>query len=603
MSEKESPEEAPGVSGGTGTEPPAGAAGRAGTERRRHWPAVTAVTASVVLLAGALYGGGALLAARDGSADGGPDPLVLDDLGGTAARNGVDAAMEADTSMPAYHGIVYEAAGELPEGPDSAPVHRFTGEVDGDTVAGLARALGVKDPLEEKDGYWTAGSGAGTRDPMLVVTEDDTGQWHLTSYPLEPEELLPDLGAPDGADSSVSGPEDLEAREREIAEAEKAEAEKAEAAGRDAAEPVEPVEDLPAEPGPGEEDGFGLEDAPEPENVPAGPPVSEEEALAAVRPALEVLGLAGAPADASDAWGDVRTVMVQDEVGGLPVYGSYTFFEVGPEGRVTGGWGTLAKTTAGEEYPLIGAAEALELLNEQQTMWASAPALRAGPEAGTEAGTEPAEPAGEPAAPAPETVAVTGAELGLSLHYSQGEPLLVPAWLFRGDTGKAESGHVAGHPAVDPGYLAGPDTGADGDADGTDAGFGGSGGADSGEGQSQPGSKGSAGDAAPDPGEGGGDVAEPEPGEAPEDTGVYVETYRPEDTVLVYHHWTGVCGTYTTTAEETATTVTLRVEHSGVDEDTACIMIAEETVHKVELAKPVGDRTVLDESGNPVPVR
>ncbi|SFC71846.1 hypothetical protein [Streptomyces aidingensis] len=584
MSDKESPEETSGTSGAEAVppEPPDS------PDRRRHWPAVAAVTGSVVLLAGALYGGGALLAAGDGSG-GRPDPLVLDDLGGggAAQRDGAaEEALEAGTSMPAFSGLRYEAVVELPQGPESAPVHEFTGEVDEAKVAALAGAFGLADSLERKDGYWTAGGGTGRQDPMLVVTADAMGQWHLTSHPMEPEELIPDLGTT-GSPETLESPRDAEARDRDLA-AEEA----AKAAGQDAAEPALPAGEVPTEePGPGDDDGFGLGDAPEPEQT--LPPVSGKAALAAVRPALEVLGLADAPADTSSAWGEVRTVMVQDEVAGLPVYGSYTFFEVGPEGEVTGGWGALAETAPGEEYPLVGAAEALELLNERYAAPADGPVS-----------ADAAGPAVEPAA-APEPLEVTGAELGLSLHHSRGEPLLVPAWLFRGGQEQAGSAHVAGHPAVDPEFLAGPDTGAgNGDTDGgTDSAPDGD--TPVGRGGSEPGSKGSDGDGgAPAPDQGGGaDAGEPEPGGEPVDPGVYVEPYRPGDTTLTYHYWTGVCQTYTVTAEETATTVTLRVTGSGQKEGEACILIAEEAVSQVTLEEPVGDRTILDGHGDPVPVR
>ncbi|MGW1951962.1 hypothetical protein ACWCPI_04240 [Streptomyces sp. NPDC001920] len=164
------PDEAPDATPDPGAGEPAGPA-------RRRSPAVIASVAAAVLLVG---GGGAFLAANvsggpdsgtTSSAPGGdtPPPLRLD--GYTGGDTGGIAPGE-----PNPYGVTYEAAGELPDGPGSAPVYRAAGEVGEDEVARLAEALGVDGTPVAQGQAWRIGAqdGAG---PSLQVNRQAPGTW------------------------------------------------------------------------------------------------------------------------------------------------------------------------------------------------------------------------------------------------------------------------------------------------------------------------------------------------------------------------------------------------------------------------------------------
>ena len=55
-------------------------------------------------------------------------------------------------------------------------------------------------------------------------------------------------------------------------------------------------------------------------------------------------------------------------------------------------------------------------------------------------------------------------------------------------------------------------------------------------------------------------------------------------------------------ADETARSVTLRIEHTPDRSQEACIMIAQLLSDEVTLDAPVGDRVLLDEHGEEIPV-
>ncbi|MEW2399188.1 hypothetical protein [Streptomyces sp. NPDC046862] len=144
---------------------------------------LVASVAAAVLLVG---GGGAYLATSATSdsggsdsgapaADGTPPPLALDGSteGGT---NGI-APGEPDPN-----GVTYRAGGDLPDGPDSAPVYRSAGEVTSAEVARLAKALGVEGTPAMQGGTWKVG---GTKDgsgPSLQVNKDAPGTWTFSRY-------------------------------------------------------------------------------------------------------------------------------------------------------------------------------------------------------------------------------------------------------------------------------------------------------------------------------------------------------------------------------------------------------------------------------------
>ncbi|MFK0115851.1 hypothetical protein [Streptomyces sp. NPDC090994] len=135
--------------------------------RRRSRGLLTASVAAAVLLAG---GGGAYLAATasggagggtsSGASDGGtPPPLALDS---PAADGGATA---------------YRAGGPLPDGPDSAPVYRATGQVTEAEVARLAEALDLTGKPVVRGASWTVGSVKDGSGPLLRVERKAPGNW------------------------------------------------------------------------------------------------------------------------------------------------------------------------------------------------------------------------------------------------------------------------------------------------------------------------------------------------------------------------------------------------------------------------------------------
>ncbi|WP_405809874.1 hypothetical protein OG524_09880 [Streptomyces sp. NBC_01520] len=159
-----------------------------GTRRRRS-PLAVASVAAAVLLAG---GGGAYWASTAAGEAGpglGPDPgaaspplLSLDvaaDGGPTVAPAPGIAPGEPD---PHGGGTVYRASGELPDGPDTAAVHRTAGKVTSAEVARLAKALGVQGTPRSDGTAWKVGSDGDGSGPVLRVTERAPGTWTFARY-------------------------------------------------------------------------------------------------------------------------------------------------------------------------------------------------------------------------------------------------------------------------------------------------------------------------------------------------------------------------------------------------------------------------------------
>lgn len=152
--------------------------------RRGRSSVLVASVAAAVLLVG---GGGAYLAtsATGGSGggsdsgapagDGTPPPLALDGYteGGT---NGI-APGEPDPN-----GVTYRAAGDLPDGPDAAPVYRSAGDVTSAEVARLAKALGVEGTPTMQGDTWKVGGTNDGSGPSLQVNKDAPGTWTFTGY-------------------------------------------------------------------------------------------------------------------------------------------------------------------------------------------------------------------------------------------------------------------------------------------------------------------------------------------------------------------------------------------------------------------------------------
>lgn len=276
------------------------------------------------------------------------------------------------------------------DGPERGRVHRpASGAAGEDVVRRLAAALGVAgDPRRDGEG-WTVGSG----DITLEVSDEPGQPWWYGQVFDEPMPVEPVLGTETGGLSRECAPD---------------------AAGATHCEASVPPLDVPP---------------PEP----AAAPVSEDAALSVVGPLLATLALTDADVR-SEAYGDTRAVSAAPRVAGLPTQGWETRLEVGADGEVRWASGMLGGVTAGEEYPLVGAHEAFDLLTAQPHPDIAVLCAPGVPCARTER-------------------VVTGAEPGLQLQVDDEGALLVPAWLFT----VRDAPHAVGQVAVAPAHLAPPE--------------------------------------------------------------------------------------------------------------------------------------------------
>ncbi|WP_433548009.1 hypothetical protein ACQPZG_25285 [Streptomyces sp. CA-294286] len=492
------------------------------TPRRRRSPLAVASVAGAVLLVG---GGGAYWAASaggDGAGDprgpgGAPPPLSLDghtdaDAGGVAARGTGPSPSGSGPGIapgePDPHGgfggrVVYRAAGALPDGPDSAAVHRAQGLVSEDEVRRLARALGLTDAPKRAGGAWVVGAVADGSGPQLRVNERAPGAWTFARH------------------TSAEGSVDCVR---------------------------------------------GKQCAP-------GTPVSEETAKKAAAPVLHALGIGGAELDASQVLGGARVVNADPVVGGLPTYGWMTGVPVGPDGRVVGGSGQLKGLTKGAEYPVVGAEEALGLLNDSGRSGAlpdiggCATPVPVEKDRGR---VEPVAP-GEGADPAPglgkilpceprqvpqRTVTVDSAVFGLAAQYADGQRMLVPSWLFRVRPIGDEKPYTVTYPAVEPKFLKTP---------------------------------------APPV-----STARTGPGDGRSALHRHLESYRADGRKLTLSFWGGVCSTYTAEATEDGRAVKVRIVETH-HPDRICVSIAKKLTATATLDGPLDGRAVLGEDGKAVP--
>lgn len=186
--------------------------------RRRRPPLAVASVAAAVLLAG---GGGAYWAATasgDGSAA---------DSGSASRDKAPMLALDAAEAAPATPGdpsspppgiapgepdpggppVVYRAAGQLPDGPDEAAVHRATGTVASAEVARLAKALGIPGTPRTVDASWVVGDEDGPG-ALLKVTKQAPGTWTFArttpSKPCDPGRLCANQSPPEADGQPVS---------------------------------------------------------------------------------------------------------------------------------------------------------------------------------------------------------------------------------------------------------------------------------------------------------------------------------------------------------------------------------------------------------------
>lgn len=489
---------------------------------RRRSPLAVVSVAAAVLLAG---GGGAYFAtaSSDSGGDGGgkaaargagdldPPPLTLDTEAGGAP--GADPGLGVAPGEPSPYGVEYHASGKLPEGPDSAAVHRPEGSVAAADVARLAAALGVSGTPELSGTAWKVGGHKDGSGPLLSVDQQAPGSWTFGRF-----------GPAPGGDNC------LKAKECPSGDG-------------GGSNPVVPG------------DGAG--------------PVSERAAKKAAAPVLKALGQEDAALDAGQLMGAVRVVNAAPVIGGLPTYGWSTGIQIGADGQVVSGSGKLKEPAKGAEYPVVGAAEALELLNgaagDRGTSGIGGCASAVPHKDGREPAA-PCEPGGKAAKPT--RVAVDKPVFGLASRQVEGRAALVPSWWFEvADAGDGPASFVT-RTAVLPEYLTRGGPG-DGGA-GTDAGTGDD------------------------------DRAVPQDGDEP---GSPIETYTAEGSTLSVRFTGGVCGEYSVRADESGSTVKVEVVDSAPPGG-VCIAMAKAFTEKVTLDKPLGDRKVVDAvTGDAVPPR
>ncbi|WP_231626330.1 hypothetical protein [Streptomyces apocyni] len=287
-------------------------------------------------------------------------------------------------------------------------------------------------------------------------------------------------------------------------------------------------------------------------------PLSEEEAKAAARPLLKAIGQDDAKLDARQTQGRIRVVNADPVVGGLPTHGWSTSVQVSRSGALVGASGQLADLTKGATYPVLGVEETLKRLNAPAKGAASRGAIAGCASAVPHDGDKepldqqaPCEPGSDmPVQPKPTTVPVRDAVFGLAAHFERGRQVLVPSWLFTVKPYGTEEAVTITHPAVDPAHLKAPAT------------------------------------------------AKPTP--EPEHRSQAIEAYSADGKTLTLHFWGGVCSTYSASAEERGDRVVVKITETRQDPGRVCILIAKELTEPVTLDKPLGDREVVDEDGEPV---
>lgn len=463
--------------------------------RRRHLPVLSVAAAVVLIGGGSAYwayaagnGGGSAPAASDEG--GAPPPLTLDDLGSPSPGHSDVTGIAPGEPNP--YGTRYRAAGELPDGPGSAAVYR-PGDMTRAEVTELARALDVSArPVQENGGWRVGGHQDGTGPVLRVGTEQADGSWSFSRYgPGAPACMKP---LPEKGPARAERPK-------------------------------------PSCPSQGPADG----------GVAKGEPVSEEQAEQAVRAVLKPLGLPHAKLSASGTQGAKRLVTADPVVDGLPTLGWSSTFTVGADGTLVRGHGRLGGLDKGATYPVLGAEQTLQQLNDSR---------------GGSSSVAPGEP--DPSGGKQATATVTDARFGLETHFSHGDPLLVPSWSFTVQREGGKDTYTVGYPAVKPSLLHLP-----------------------------------------------GEPQRPSPRPSAPRGGEQIDAptaYRADGRTLTLTFWGGVCGDHRGVAKETDKRVTVSVERINRDPDKLCIKLAKRQTVRVTLDEPLGDRTVVSgRNGKPVP--
>ncbi|MEU9401974.1 hypothetical protein [Streptomyces sp. NPDC048242] len=289
--------------------------------------------------------------------------------------------------------------------------------------------------------------------------------------------------------------------------------------------------------------------------APAADAVSVAKARQVVAPVLKALGQDAAKTDASQVMGARRVVNADPMVGGLPTYGWTTGLTVDERGEIVGGHGMLAVPQKGAEYPVLGAAKTLELLNSAQPgghrMGIGGCAT---PEPLKDRLEQPCGSDVSPGSPKGDRLTVEKAVFGLAVHPVGGRETLVPSWLYEVRGAAARGTFTVTYPAVDPKYLAAPS---------------------------------------------------PLPSLSASSSGsgtrsVKVGAYSADGRELTVRFMGGVCADHRAAAKESAGRVTVSVtEHPRPGK--VCVLMAKEFAETVRLDAPLAGRTVVAEDGGRVP--
>ncbi|MGV9338188.1 hypothetical protein [Streptomyces sp. NPDC003688] len=289
--------------------------------------------------------------------------------------------------------------------------------------------------------------------------------------------------------------------------------------------------------------------------APAADAVSVAKARQVVAPVLKALGQDDAKTDASQVMGARRVVNADPVVGGLPTYGWTTGLTVDERGEIVGGHGMLAVPEKGAEYPVLGAAKTLELLNSAQPgghrMGIGGCAT---PEPLKDRLEQPCGSDVSPGAPEGDRLTVEKAVFGLAVHPVGGRETLVPSWLYEVRGAAARGTFTVTYPAVDPKYLAAPSPLPSLSASSSVSGA----------------------------------------------RSVKVGAYSADGRELTVRFLGGVCADHRAAARESAGRVTVSVtEHPRPGK--VCVLMAKEFAETVRLDAPLGGRTVVAEDGGRVP--
>ncbi len=447
---------------------------------------------------------------------------------GTSSYGATDAVARASGSGGA--GTTedpYPLTGTLPSGPSSATVFRFAaGATSRDDVAALAAALGVTaTPVRHQHGW------AVTATTGEVRVHDGGTAWSYSRGQTDCPTYAVDIDI-DNADGTISS---------------------------SGCATVMP---------PGDSTVGGTASSSTTTTTTTRPATTaapgDAAALAAATPVLTAAGLDPAQARVlagADGY-PVRTVVLDPTIDGLRTSGARTTVDVDRAG-VLGAMGVLATPKAGDTYPIVSAANALDLLRAMPRPEIAMACVQG--KACPGVGPQP----------------VTGAVLGLSMAYDAGAPVLVPAWLFT-VTGSDEPVAVV---AVEQKYLADPTQGPNPVGSGPDA-----------TSAPDPGTSDGGGSGSSPGSSGGVDPATPVPVTDPPVSGLSVQsvTLGKDGSTLVLGSVGGVCDDYAGKVEETSTTIAVSIVATPKTPGGVCPAMAKEFTVTVALSSPWDDRTIVD---------